>query len=261
MNIKTSFMSLTIAVFAVGLLSGCKEENKQSAIPAQQTQQTSSNTSDNNDNWIWPGEPEGELNVVDDVLVNNYMVVYDGSGSMGDADSSCGVTNSKHSEGVSALNAFANAVPATANLGLYVFDSKGISLRVPLSSNNRAEFTDAVKSVSVGGGTPLRSAVYDGYKELTKQGQSQFGYGRYILVIVTDGAASSGQDPTKVVNEIVNYTPVEVHTVGFCLSENHSLNQPGRTFYSPANSPKELIDGLQAVLAESNENDVTEWSD
>jgi Ca-activated chloride channel family protein len=53
---------------------------------------------------------------------------------------------------------------------------------------------------------------------------------------------------------------VVVHTVGFCIDEDHVLNQPGRTYYTAASNPDELRQGLQAVLAEAPNFDATKFN-
>lgn len=42
-----------------------------------------------------------------------------------------------------------------------------------------------------------------------------------------------------------------LHTIGFCIGEKHSLNQPGRTLYRAADNPEQLRAGLADVLAEA----------
>jgi hypothetical protein len=81
------------------------------------------------------------------------------------------------------------------------------------------------------------------------------------LVVVTDGHASKGEDPTPAVNRILGESPVVVHTIGFCIGERHPLNQPGRTYYRSANNPRALQQGLETVLAESPDFSVTQFAD
>jgi len=263
MTFRKSLLALSVVIMAGGLLAACDDSNQGSVKPAETKQSTSTDASADSQPaektvWVWPGQPDDPSSMIPEanLLTDNYMIVYDGSGSMGDP--ACGSNNSRHTEGIKALRTFASAVPADANLGLFVFDTKGINVRVKLGAS-RAKFDEAVDAIVIGSGTPLKSATHGGYEELTEQGQRQFGYGRYSLVIITDGSPSAGEDPTRIVNEIVDLTPVEVWAVGFCLDEGHSLNQPGRTFYVPANSPEALLEGLKGVLAEASEDDVTDF--
>jgi len=71
------------------------------------------------------------------------------------------------------------------------------------------------------------------------------------LVVVTDGQPSKGEDPTRIVHDVLDNSPVLIHTIGFCLSENHSLNQRGSTYYRAANDIDSLRSGLDQVLAEA----------
>lgn len=249
------------ALAMISGLSAC-DDSSQSNSGASQTAPTSSSTSvvvvrQTAPLLVWPGAGTKDTVFDTNTLRKNFMVVYDGSGSMGNDACGGNGSRSRHDDGMAALKAFANAVPADANLGLLVFDNRGMNMRVPLGTGNRAAFQSAVDSIRIGGGTPLRSAIEVGFVALSKQGQSQFGYGRFTLVIVTDGAANQGEDPTRIVNFVVDNTPVEVNTIGLCLSGRHSLNQPGRTSYAAAGNLKELIDGLKDVLAEASEADAT----
>ena len=192
--------------------------------------------------------------------VHNYFLLLDGSGSM--AESRCSAGMQKIDAAVSALRAFVDAVPADANLGLAVFDERGIGERVALGLENRDAIRTAIGEVRVGGGTPLRSSIELAYDKLLLQGRSQQGYGEYHLVIVTDGQPDpKSEDPGRVVRRILAETPVVVHTVGFCIGTNHVLNQPGRSYYVAAESPQELSQGLEAVLAESAQFDISRFAD
>ncbi len=161
-----------------------------------------------------------------------------------------------------ALAEFAKAVPQTANLGLVAFDHRGVSERVPLGkgSQHRQAFIEQVKATGARNETPLKSAMTLGYKRLEAQARRQLGYGEYHLVVVTDGEASQGEAPEAVVREILTQTPIIIHTIGFCIGEDHSLNQRGQVFYKAANNPEELGQGLQDVLAESSVFDVAAFA-
>jgi Mg-chelatase subunit ChlD len=117
-----------------------------------------------------------------------------------------------------------------------------------------------VGEVQAASGTPLAHAIELAYGKLLEQAQRQLGYGEYNLVVVTDGHASEGQDPTGVVNRILDESPVALHTIGFCISAEHALNQPGRAVYRAADNPRALGEGLGAVLAEAPSFDLTEFT-
>lgn len=186
-----------------------------------------------------------------DLSANNFYLILDGSGSMAGTD--CAQGKSKMSVAKRAVSRFVEQIPAAANLGLFVFDESGISERVALSGNSRPEIIRHIKRIDPGGETPLRTAITQGYAALTKQAASQLGYGEYHLVVVTDGIASDNEDPAQIVQALLEQSPVMLHTVGFCIDEQHSLNQPGLVSYTTANSPEELLQGLQGVLAEAQD--------
>ena len=206
----------------------------------------------------WPGvAPEEALEMAANPLVANYYVILDGSGSMRERDCTQGST--KVEDAKAALGEFVQAMPEDANVGLLVFDSGGVGERVPLGGGNREWFIARVNSVVADAGTPLRTAIEKGYEALTAQAQTQRGYGEYNLVIVTDGAASPGEDPSAVIEEILGNSPVVIHTIGFCIGSDHVLNQAGRTIYRAANNSQELRAGLGAVLAEAPAFDVSQF--
>lgn len=184
-----------------------------------------------------------------DLAASNYYVVLDGSGSM--ADPACRGSGTKIDQARVALEAFAAAVPQNANLGFMVFHGTNIRETVALGTKNREVFVQSVRTVSPGGSTPLSVVVEEARKRLEAQAQRQLGYGEYHLVIVTDGNANDGYDPTANVNSLLAITPIVFHTIGFCISERHSLNQPGRTLYQAANDTAQLQRGLEDVLAEA----------
>ena len=196
----------------------------------------------------WPPLDEQAEAPAGNPLAANYYLVFDGSGSMAAQD--CGDGQRKIDVAKDAIRQFAEQVPADANLGLYVFDRKGESERVALGADNRARFQEAVAGVSAGNNTPLKASAQFAYRQLTKQAERQRGYGEYHLVVVTDGVSTDG-DPMPVVRDILKQSPVLVETIGFCINERHSLNQPGLTSYRSANDPESLRQGLAAVLAEA----------
>jgi uncharacterized protein YegL len=196
--------------------------------------------------WPPPGKPD---KLAQDLTARNFYVVLDGSGSM--SERACMGDGRKMDQAKAALETFSKAVPRNANLGLLVFDSRGVQEHVPLALDNRPNFLRQVAITAPSGGTPLRDAVALARQRLEDQARRQLGYGEYTLVVVTDGEASGGQDPRPVVNDMLARTPIIIHTIGFCINTRHSLNQPGRTVYKAANDRADLERGLEAALAEA----------
>ncbi len=229
---------LAFAVIAVGVFNGCgRDEAPSLGDPSIKLVPP------------WPPIAKEGIEVSKDLLAKNYYLVLDGSGSM--TEQACSGNQRKLDVAKSAVAAFAQSVPADANLGLQVFDRSGVQERLPLGTGNRERFIQLVNSVSASGGTPLRESVRRAYGRLFDQGMKQLGYGEYHLVIVTDGEANTGQDPGPVVNEMLGESPIVMHTIGFCIGSNHSLNQPGRTLYQAADDADQLRKGLADVLAEA----------
>ncbi len=206
----------------------------------------------------WPPAKEWpNATVAADLFARNYYVVLDASGSMNERG--CSGDETKIQAARTALASFAESLPAHANLGLQVFDARGVQHRLNLATGNRAEFNKVVKEVRANAGTPLREAVRQGYARLMEQAAKQLGYGEYHLVIVTDGQADAGQDPTSMVNQVLAESPVVIQTIGFCIGSQHSLNQAGRTIYRAADNAAELRQGLADVLAEAPQFAVTQF--
>ncbi len=192
------------------------------------------------------------------LAAKNYYVVFDASGSMG--VSGCSGSSDKMHVAKESLVKFASSVPENAHLGLTVFDGQGVREVVPLGIQNRKEFTSAVTGLTPGGSTPLKSAMTLGAEKLEDQARKQLAYGEYNLVVVTDGEADKGEDPRPVVDDLLLNSPVIIHTVGFCIGSDHSLNQPSKVLYKAANEPGELTKGLEDVLAESESFDVSTFT-
>ena len=200
----------------------------------------------NNRTWYGSDAPKD----LDPLLTRrNFLIVLDGSGSMRDVQ--CSGDLSKIKAAKQAIAAFATKLSPDDNLGLCAFDSQGVTERSPLSLN-RAAFNQALQAVRSDSNTPLGTAVGLGYSRLRAQAQRQLGYGEYYLIVVTDGEADRGNDPRGIVNQIVSESPVVISTIGFCIGEGHSLNRPGLTMYHDATNLKELNQGLESVLAESD---------
>jgi Ca-activated chloride channel homolog len=250
------------ALLVAGALvfAGCDEPPKPAAKPAAVAEKAKGPVSTRPLTPAWPAAAQGkggEAQVSSDLFARNYYVVLDASGSM--TEKACSGDLSKIDAARNALAAFAESLPASANLGLQVFDARGIREQIPLAAGdgNRAKFKSVLAAVRAGGGTPLHTAITNAYARLEQQGARQLGYGEYHLVVVTDGEASDGQDPSNAVKFILDRSPIVLHTIGFCIGPKHSLNQPGRTIYRAADNPQQLREHLSDVLAEAPSFTVT----
>ncbi len=246
---------LVAAAFVIsGVLAGCGDSQPTkpaaTSAPAVQVQPHAQTPPARS---TWPPQAPSDLAIAPNLLADNWVFVLDASGSMG--SSSCGTGGKARMETAKdGAIEFASLLPENANLGLIVFsDAKigGISEWIKLGTGNRSEFVKKVKGIQPSGGTPLYSSMKLGAKSLTNQAQMQRGYGTYNLVVVTDGEADFGENPTAFAKELVATTSINVYAIGFCVDGKHSLDVKGVTRYTSANNLETLKKGFQAMLVES----------
>lgn len=209
---------------------------------------------------VWPFDGDNEQNIAlaNNLTAKNYILVFDGSGSM--RDTGCSAGRQKIAVAREAVMEWSKTVPRDANLGLIAFsNNKWIIL--PLTAGHTDKFISTVKSIIAGGGTPLSNAFGKAYKAFTHQGKKQLGYGEYTIVVVTDGIANDAAKLTRYVNYILDKTPINIYSIGFCIGKNHTLNQPGKTTYKAADNPAQLRQGLKQVLAEAKAFDEAEFNE
>lgn len=263
---------MIVLVLMLALVPGCGEDppppaKKQVPKPKEQVKkqvqpqenEIRENTVEKTKADLWPfitGD-QAETELADNYMAKNYMLIFDGSGSM--KESKCSGSRSKIQVAKDAVVEWSKTVPGDANLGLIAFHRKGWA-SIPLAAGQRQGFVNKARRIAAGGGTPLSKAFENAYQALTKQGQKQLGYGEYTIVVVTDGIANNGETLSGWVNRILAESPINIYTIGFCIGKKHSLNQPGRTIYKPAANPAELRKGLKEVLAESETFDDSDFN-
>jgi Ca-activated chloride channel homolog len=198
----------------------------------------------------WPNMTDPAAVNQQDKLAKNYYVILDDSGSMESGDCARGYT-SKLNAAIDALAAFAEGLPPQANLGVMSFNMGKFNEQLPLGKHDTNEIHNLSKRMKAKGNTPLATAITRGYEALRKQARSQLGYGEYHLVVITDGEATEGEYPDRIITQILSESPLDVHTIGFCIGTEHVLNQPRYLSYQAADNAQALRQGLQDVLAES----------
>ncbi len=258
-KISTSALLAIIFIFVSGCEASDKERNLQVADTKRKAvdNNTGNKPKASSGPLVWPPPSVNPVEPAANPMADNYLVVFDGSGSM--LDRQCSGALSKDAVAKEAVKKFAEKLSETDNLGLLAFDHQGgLSLRAPLRAGARDPFFLAVDNVRAGGRTPLVKSLVNGYKVLLAQAQAQGGYGSYNLIVITDGASSDG-DPSRPARKIVNRSAIRIHVIGFCVDSSHSLNVPGYTTFTTASNPEALYQGLADVLAESEEFDPTEF--
>jgi Ca-activated chloride channel homolog len=236
------------AIFLIGALTACDRSSQQAAPQASAAQPARG---------PWPflaAEPAAARDFDPRAVIKrNYYIVFDASGSM--SEKKCSGSERKIDVAKRALLAFADQMSSDANLGLLVFDQRATRELMPIGPISKAAVRDVIGPIEPGGDTPLADAIRRAYAALTQRAVMQLGYGEYHLVVVTDGEASQ-EDPRNIVDQLIAESPVVLHTIGFCIGAEHSLNQAGRTIYQSADNPQELAQGLTDVLAEAPSFDV-----
>lgn len=208
----------------------------------------------------WGRDDRTAVSYTPDLTARNYYVVLDTSGSMNEGQCAEGSTKMQVAR-ESLKKWIATAAPGD-NVALSAFGDKAVEEIFPLQKNtpaNRDRFIAKLDDLHAGGGTPLGASLAMAYEALAAQAQAQRGYGEYHIVAVTDGIASDQAAMEKAVRNIYR-SPVVLHTIGFCINENHALNRPGLSYYTSAMNGGDLERGLQQVLAESETFDVTGFS-
>ena len=243
------FLSIVAAASLLAIvLAGCDDGGGSNASSGQAAPST--NTPVGAVSLVaWP-PVANDAEVVENKLVKNKVIIFDGSGSM--SDPACGSSKeTKLAVAKRAVNAFVDKIPQEDNVALVAFDGKGLSVRVGLGVGNREKIKQEVQSMQADGVTPLGRSVQFSYEMLTKQAQRQLGYGEYTIIPVTDGEAGDMVLLNSMIKRITAESPVSIHSVGFCIGSGHSLNQKGRTVYREATNQDELTKGLEEVLAEA----------
>ncbi len=260
MQKKNTILICCILVF---FFLACSEEGQQpvpvkKAEIVKRSEQVSDNAKAVADEWPYIKSDAGdETEVADNLTTKNYVLIFDGSGSMGEVE--CGDGRQKISVAKEAVTEWAKSLPQDANLGLVAFYyNKWAAL--PLKAESRNDFMAEIQKVVAGGRTPLTEGMLRAYKSITLEGQKQLGYGDYTIVVVTDGIANNSNALSVAIKKILDNSPVNIYTIGFCIGQNHSLNQPGKTVYKSADNPAELKRGLSEVLAESETFDESDFN-
>ena len=251
---------LTASILSSLVLAGCggKSTTTTSTSSGSSQSQASSlpqQVAQNEFEWNWLAQYP-VTNIEETALyTKNYYFVLDGSGSMDERPGSCNSSERgmKIDIAKAAIGQFVQTLPAENNVGLLAFDNGGITERTPLSVANRTEFEAALYQVQANSGTPLKTAIKNAYHHVREQAANQAGHGEYNIIVVTDGAASGGEDPTSIVREISKSSPVNLYTIGFCIGNDHVLNNKDFVHYYTANDAASIVSSLSQVLAESEE--------
>ena len=253
-NIKIKVIA---AIFSsLFILTGCEQPVHNQNATAHETTETVQPSVSQSENFSWDWLSKTTNSVVEESTFNNknYYFVLDGSGSMDSRPSDCNVQEQRLKIDIAkeAIEAFINKLPNDVNIGLVAFDNSGISERFPLTSGDKEGFLKAMNAVAANSSTPLRSSIQVAYDKIKQQGLKQSGYGEYNLIVLTDGEYSGwDENPESLVKEISIDSPVNTFAIGFCVSQEHSLNLPNDVYFFTANDSQSILESLDKVVAES----------
>lgn len=258
MNKKLSNCLLAFVALVVFSAWGCEQAVPPSALE-QQTDALAKQETAKSKIWPYIASQQKDVALAENLLTKNFVVILDGSGSMD--NSGCSNGEKKLDVAKRAIIDWSTTVPAGANLGLVAFHNRWTTVELITKDQFSKGINEVFGGIAPDGNTPLATAVKLSYGMLTKQAQRQLGYGEYTIVVVTDGGDNDQQENLQNwVDRVLRNTPIRIYTIGFCIGNDHDLNQRGRTTYREANNPAELRKGLQEVLAEAEVFDVKGFS-
>lgn len=186
----------------------------------------------------------------------NVVVVFDGSGSMGERFSKSQDRSTRMEAAKKALTQMVPHLPANTNLGIICFSGSTNGWLVKLGTLNKNETITAINSVREGGGTPLGKYMRDGANALLELRAKQKS-GVYKLIIVTDGESSDDADTPLTGQYGILSKGLRVEAIGVDMKGTHTLAT--KVAYRSADSPEQLTTAVKAVVAESSgKNDHSE---
>lgn len=252
----------------IGEMGSVKKPPKNSLIMTQEDKEALDAKGFQFTNWAsddWKANAESQMRngpiteIAPNLLAKNYYIILDTSGSMREKE--CVPRGqSKMDVAKTSLSQWIQNVSGNDNVALMVFRDKEVEEILPLGQNTNAykkQLMEVLTRETPGGGTPLGTAIYNAHNALEFQARKQLKYGEYNIVIVTDGAASDPKYMREITSYLFKNTPIVIHTIGFCIDNNHVLNQPDYAHYVSAMNTEELATSLQGVLAESETFDIS----
>ncbi len=146
----------------------------------------------------------------------SVMLVSDESGSMAAND----VQPTRLAAAESAANTFIDQLPAPVRVGALAFSSAPNSVQAPVP--NHSEARNLINAQTAGGGTATGDALAQALQLLHG---GQHNHAPAAIVLLSDGDANQGQDPTTVAR-IAAQEKIPIYTV--------ALGTPGGTLPNPA---------------------------
>ncbi len=235
MRMNTKLMGLAASAAATLFLSGCFD-NPSTEVSKKKISIDWASV----DNW--PENVPDVTNATPNPEMTTTVLILDDSGSMGGDFKAA-------KESVVATVKGMNDVGQVGIIGL----NSGVILPITEISEAKASVASALAPINADGGTPLGSSLLLAQGMIEKAAGYERGFGKYQIIVTTDGEASDGSLMEQTVVKILGKTPIQISTIGLGIGTGHPLNMPGATNYAAVGNVSELSKALQSVTAAEND--------
>ncbi len=169
----------------------------------------------------------------------SVMLVTDTSGSMAAED----VEPDRLTAAREAANAFLDEVPEKIRVGLVAFSSTSAVLQTP--TTDRAAVRDGLNTIQPGGGTATGDGIEAGLRALNQQNEGRSDAERIpgAIVLLSDGKATSGADPSGVAQQ-ARQARVPIYTVALGTQDGTIITPDGQELNVPPD-----LDALREIAA------------
>lgn len=192
---------------------------------------------------------------IDPTEQQNIVFLLDSSGSMGEPMRDGNRRVEKMTVAKRAIGSVVRQLPATANVGLLIFQDEWI---YPLGKLDHEKFERALSSVGTPHGTPLGRYMVVGAHALRNAMREQR-YGTWRLIIVTDGENTDRSVTVKDAVPKVFGHGILINVIGVAMDKQPELKRYAGRHYYDAHDADALEQTLQrVVLAESFERPADE---
>lgn len=190
----------------------------------------------------------GSLSVAQDVIV----VVLDDSGSMKESMKTDRGKMSRMEAAKQALSLVVDQLPSDTQLGILLLNGGKANDHwiLPISKLEPASAKAKIESIRANGGTPLGGAMKSAMNELLQLRSKQV-YGRYRLLVVTDGEATDADYLSKHFADMIS-RGITLDVIGVAMRDDHSLSHRAHS-YRRASDAESFKQAVQEVFAEASD--------
>ncbi|MFA4845914.1 MAG: VWA domain-containing protein [Patescibacteria group bacterium] len=193
-------------------------------------------------------------NAMAQTTTHDYViVVLDGSGSMsGNMQTSARTSIVKMTAAKNALKSVLQNVTEKTKVGILAFTNGNIWWVWKTATVKSPDINTAIDRVNENGSTPLGEAIKAGADQLMFYREQQLGYGRFQLVIVTDGEANNTNYMDEVAKE-VRERRIRMDVIGVAMpgGAKDSLAEISDSYQS-ADNAQQLSDAVKRAINVEN---------